>query len=75
MNGSFVNRQARHLARRASRESGGDRDAAVRRCYLLALGRPPGPAEHKAALQTAAQHGLETVAWALFNASEFGYLR
>jgi hypothetical protein len=47
-NGDFVNRQARHLAGRLLREAGQDPDRQIERAYLLALCRPPTPAERAA---------------------------
>jgi hypothetical protein len=40
-NGDFVNRQARHLAKRLVQEVGSDTARQIERAYLLALCRPP----------------------------------
>lgn len=47
MNGDFVNRQARHLADRISREVGTDAEKQIERAYRLALCRPPTPTEQQ----------------------------
>jgi hypothetical protein len=41
LNGDFVNRQAKNLARRLEREAGDDQERQIERAYFLALGRPP----------------------------------
>jgi len=48
MNGTFVNRQARHFADRLLREVGADADKQVERAFRLALCRPPTKAERSA---------------------------
>ncbi len=72
LNHPFVHAQAERLATRLRRESGtADPSAAVRRSYILALGREATVAEAHRAGAFAARHGL--VAWCrlLFNTSEF----
>jgi len=75
MNGSFTLRQARLLAERASTLPGSDLPARVRRAYEIALGRPPTPDEARIAIDTAAEHGLPSVAWVLLNSTEFLHVR
>ena len=43
--------------------------------YRLALGRPPRADEAARAADLVRQHGLESLAWVLFNANEFLSLR
>ncbi len=74
MNNSFVLRQARYLAKRAEREAGGSTEAEVERAYRLALGRAPTGRESERAVAHVRDHGLESLAWTLFNSSEFLYL-
>jgi hypothetical protein len=50
-NGSFVNRQARHLAQRLQREVGDDTAKQVEHAYLLVLCRPPTATEREAMIQ------------------------
>lgn len=75
MNGSFVQRQARHLADRATMAAPDDLPGAVRTAWKLALGRPPTPAEETRATTAARDRGLVSVCWALLNATEFVYVR
>lgn len=76
MNGSFVQRQARHLAERAAAAAPAhDLPAAVQAAWRLALGRPPTPAEIDQAVAAARERGLSSVGWALLNATEFVYVR
>jgi hypothetical protein len=56
LNGEFANTQARHFAARLVKEAGEDPTAQVKRAYLLALCRPPSPAEIKTALEFLAKH-------------------
>jgi mono/diheme cytochrome c family protein len=75
MNDSFVLRQARGFAERVRREAGEDAAGQVARAYRLALARPPTDEEAKRATAVAREHGLETVCWALLNASEFLHVK
>lgn len=70
MNDSFVARQARSLAARATREAGEGGDA-IGRAYRIVLGRSPTEAERARAAELAETNGLDDVAWMLLNASEF----
>jgi hypothetical protein len=75
MNGSFVQRQASHLAERATEATPDDLPGAVRTAWRLALGRLPAPAEEERAVTAARDRGLPSVCWALLNSTEFVYVR
>jgi hypothetical protein len=76
MNGSFVQRQASHLADRAAAAAAPhDLAAAVRTAWRLALGRTPSPTEEQRAVAAARERGLSSVCWALLNTTEFVYVR
>jgi hypothetical protein len=81
-NGDFVNRQARHLAERLTREAGPDPARQIERAYLLALCRPPTPHEQSTMLEFLAREGgsedgrqraLEQLCRVIFNLNEFVY--
>jgi hypothetical protein len=74
MNNSFVNRQAKYLALRVEKE-GGDSSKAIELAYRYVLGRSPTKQEASDSASLSAEHGLDTLCWALFNASEFLYVR
>jgi hypothetical protein len=74
MNSTFVTREAARFAARVRREAPAPELQAAR-AYRLALGRGPTPLEAAEAAGLARDHGLETLCWALFNSSEFLYLR
>jgi hypothetical protein len=67
LNDPFVHRQAAAFAGRV----GGD----LRLAWRLALGREATAAEVERAEAVARDHGMKTVCWALFNASEFVHVR
>jgi hypothetical protein len=75
MKDAFVVRVSRDLAERCRRDAGEDSGTQVDRAYALVLGRRPNEAERIAALRLARDHGLDQVAWVLFNATEFLYVR
>lgn len=75
MNNSFVQRQARKLAERASHSAGQNIDAAIRTAYWLTLGREPAIEESKRAVEAARERGLTSVCWLLLNSTEFIYVR
>jgi hypothetical protein len=75
MNNAFVQRQAAALAARARAAAPGDPAGAVRAAYHFALGRPATEAEVTRALAAAESGGLAGVCWALFNSTEFVYVR
>jgi hypothetical protein len=70
MNGSFVLRQAKNLAKRV-----GQAADPVEAVYRLTFGRSPSASEKRAAAKLVGEHGLESLCWVLLNASEFLYLR
>ncbi len=75
MNNSFVQRHAGLLAERALKESANELPGAVYTAYRLALGRPPSQAESERALAAARERSLTNICWALFNSTEFIYVR
>ena len=75
MNSSFVQRQAKHLAERATEAAPQNLEAAVTAAWRLALGRPPTEAEASRATAAARDRGLPSVCWALLNSTEFVYVR
>ncbi|HEX4610232.1 MAG TPA: DUF1549 and DUF1553 domain-containing protein [Urbifossiella sp.] len=74
MNDPFVVREANRLAARLAAEKTDPADQ-VSLAFETVFGRPPAPPELAAALDVRRRSGLGTVCWALFNASEFLYLR
>jgi hypothetical protein len=75
MNNSFVLRQAHYLAARLKIEAGEKADEQIKQAYRLTLNRSPQEAEIRRAAALAHEHGMESVCWALLNASEFSYVR
>ena len=75
MNNSFVQRQAKHLAGRATEGADTDIRAAIRNAYVLALGRVPTTDEISRASTAARERGLASVCWALLNSTEFIYVK
>ena len=75
MNNSFVNRQARVLAEKITAKTDKSAEAAVDHAYLEVLGRRPSDDERTASVAVVLDHGLTTLCWTLFNASEFLYVR
>lgn len=75
MNDPFVVRQAKRFAERLRRTAGKQADAQVALGYRLAFGRTPLATEVLAAQAVARNEGLESLCWALLNASEFLYSR
>ena len=73
MNNPFVQRQARALADRLTREAA-DSPSRVQLAFKLAFGRDARSEELSSSVAMVDQHGLETFCWALFNASEFSYV-
>lgn len=77
MNNSFVQRQAGRLASRIQGE-GLPPDqwrAAVHRAYEYVLARPPTASELDRGLGVVKERGLANLCWALFNSTEFVYIR
>jgi hypothetical protein len=78
MNNPFVERQARHLAARVSKEANsqeGPSGAAIARIYEYVLARLPSDTERRTVLAEANERGLWHVCWALLNSTEFLYVR
>jgi hypothetical protein len=75
MNSSFVQRQAQHLAERLCAEAGGDGPRALELGYRYCFGHLPSAPELQDAEGCATMAGLQTVCWALLNATEFLYVR
>ena len=75
MNSAFVLSRSRAFALRVEREAGGDPKKRIELAYRLAYGRAPSEADSARAAEFAAKEGLESLAWTLFNSSEFLYLR
>ena len=75
MNHSFIQRQATHLADRAMKTANHDQPQAIKTVYRLALGRLPSELELQRANEAVQQRGLFSVCWALFNSTEFLYVR
>ena len=75
MNSSFVLRQSAAFANRLNNEAGTSPERQVNLAYQRALGRSPRPMELKSATSLIRSSGLQTLCWALFNTSEFVYVR
>jgi hypothetical protein len=72
-NGDFVNRQARHFARRLTDEVGDDPDRQIERAYRLALCRPPTDGEKALMREFLQVESLEQMCRVIFNLNEFVY--
>ena len=75
MNNAFVQRQASHLAERALQTANDDVSSAIETSYRMALGRAPNGDELIRAIAVVKERGLASVCWALFNSTEFIYVR
>ena len=75
MNNAFIQRQANHLAERAIQSANNDLSLAVKNAYVMALGRSANEDEINRAMFAAKERGLPSVCWALFNSTEFIYVR
>jgi hypothetical protein len=75
MNSWSVLSKASALSARVQPWTPGDVPAQVTAAFRLALGRKPTMPEQAQATKLANDRGLEYVCWALFNSSEFLYLR
>ena len=74
MNNSFVLRQAKHFAERV-RASAGAGSGAGGGGVPAGVGTRAGGGEAARALRVVREHGLESLCWALLNASEFLYVK
>src|SRR5262249_41737834 len=75
MNNTFVQRQAANLAERAMKETSDKEADAIRLVYRYAFGRDATPVEVRRGTVVARDHGLQTVCWAMLNATEFLYVK
>ena len=74
MNSEFVVQQSKLIAERARKNSGGDLEAAVDRCFELVLNRQAASDDMQVCLDIAENEGLEIVCRALINSNEFAFL-
>jgi mono/diheme cytochrome c family protein len=72
-NGDFINRQARHFARRVREEAGPQPTAQIERAYRLALARRPTGAETATMQAFLASSTLEEMCRVILNLNEFVY--
>ena len=75
MNNSLVQRLSKSFSTRLEQETGKDSGDSIERAWLYAFARKPTGAEQKRCEVLAKEHGLDTVCWVIFNASEFLYVR
>jgi Protein of unknown function (DUF1553)/Protein of unknown function (DUF1549)/Concanavalin A-like lectin/glucanases superfamily len=74
MNNSFVQRQAHEFAARLHEADATNVDK-IKLAYRITLGRLPSESEIARAIELVQGEGWEPVCWALFNSSEFQYLK
>jgi len=74
MNSRFVMQQCKLIAERAERETAGDQDASLARCFDWLLGRSPTRPELEVCATVMETDGLELVCRALINSNEFAFL-
>lgn len=74
MNSEFVIDQSRMIAERARRETEGDSNNAIRRCFELLLGRPPTMNEQTICQELMRNGDLPLVCRAIINSNEFAFL-
>ena len=75
MNNSFVDRQSRKLAHRLRDEIPDQITPRIPRAFQLVLGREPTPDELTKADILRAENSLNEVCWALFNSTEFIFVK
>ena len=75
MNNSLVQRLSKSFANRLREESAERKTDPVQRAWLYAFAREPSGPERDQCEALVKEHGLETACWAIFNASEFLYVR
>ncbi len=73
-NNPFMLTQVGYFAERLKQDASAKTADQIDRAFRLALGRPPAPAEAKAALQTVRDKGLFALCLALLNVNEFAYV-
>jgi hypothetical protein len=71
LNSPFVLQQAELFAKRIRNEAGDDKSAQIDFAFRMTFGRKPTPTEIDTAVRLIEQHGLASMARALFNANEF----
>ncbi len=74
MNSDFVMEQSKRIADRARKDTGGDSDKSIDRCFALLLGRAPDGDEREACLTVAKENDLSLVCRALINSNEFAFV-
>jgi hypothetical protein len=74
LNSRFTRVHAAALAERVRGLAGDEIGAQVERAFALTLQRAPDARERSAGVELVREHGLEALARALFNSSEFLYL-
>ncbi len=72
-NGEFVNRQARHFAKRLKAEAGEDTSKQIKLAYQLALCRQPSESERVQLLRFLEKEPLEQLCRVVFNLNELVY--
>lgn len=73
LNNRFVVRYCEHIASRIEKEHR-DRNAQVRRLFVLAYGRPPTDKETKSVAAYADKHGLASACRVIVNSNEFMFV-
>jgi hypothetical protein len=73
LNNRFIVRYCEHIANRIEQERR-DRDAQIRRLFMLAYGRPPTKDESKSVAAYAAKHGLANACRVIVNTNEFMFV-
>ena len=75
MNNSLVQRLSKSFAERLEQEAGRAGARPIEQAWLYAFARNPTSDERRRCETLVKEHGLETVCWVIFNASEFLYVR
>jgi hypothetical protein len=74
MNSDFVLEQSKLIAKRATKDAGGDEAKSIDRCFELLLCRVPTEEERTECLAVAKENDLSLVCRALINSNEFAFL-
>ena len=74
LNSPFVLSQSKRIASRALRESDGNLNEAIDRCFALLLARPPNPAERAAVATVTTSNDLPLICRAVLNSNAFTFL-
>lgn len=75
LNGEFAGAMSSAFAERLRRECGDDPERTVDRAWRLAIGRPPSDLEERLAIRFVEAEPLEEFALAVFNLSDFIYVK